>query len=337
MNNTTNNRDISRVKTSKSPCCFNYFFHFCRHHEADSSIESSYNANTFAEENNKILVTQHYSTQVNNSLIANKSVKKSILPNGPFKYIFKYSQELSLFNNMHILLTFHSNMFLLNYQMAGILAKFSLKLIKLGKSYSENFSFERAYLRFQQKFAKKSQNSAKSSLNNEIEVSRTYSKRAQKILQETIHILSKKVLENVAVVLDFCCNEGTSAIAWAHEGAQVLLIEDNPFNLQRAKGNVLISGEKARIDLVYAKMEDIKTIHESLVFFQPDPSLFQRDEEFVEGSSGLHKYILMNLRIKIAKCLKITENLVILLPKCCELNELAAIFTECFEENNMFL
>lgn len=307
----------------KKPCCFSYLFNLCRVSTVDSLEISDFSDIHPEPDPSKKLVTQHYSLQFSKS----KSFSKGMPCINGLKYSFLMCPELTIYTNMHIMLTFHSNMFLLNNNGAGIVARISIKTIKLTRSFSENFSFENSYMKFNWKSLEKNQKSAKSSANEAPQSGR----RSKQILQETISSLAKRLNGQAPVILDASGNEGSSAIAWAREGINVVIVEENLVKLNRMRSSFMNFADKNRIDFVYGKLEEIKQLYSNFVFLQLDKSYFCDENEMNTS------FIVKNLKEKIEKCLKIAENLVILLPKNCNLNEIAGIFKELCEENYMYV
>ena len=321
-------------KFSKKPSCFNYFFNLCRtpNYESFDHIE---NGKSVIEEP-KILVTQHYSSHV----ITSKTHKKTQNNYSPTKFLFKLSPDLKLYSNMQLLLTFNTNMFILKFGRRGIIAKISVKLMKIDRSNSEKFSFEKSPFNLISRIHSKSSNhntSVKNSL-NDIETSLHGMKRSQIILQEIIHNVSKKILINSPLIIDISHSEGIGAVAWADKGVNVIVIEENPISMIKLKSNILLSGEKRKIDIIFAKFEDMARMRANLIFLQPVNSYICEfsGELLYNENFSLKQNLITNNGINIAQCLQVAENLVILLPKCCDLNELAEVFSECFDENNMF-
>ena len=100
--------------------------------------------------------------------------------------------------------------------------------------------------------------------------------------------------------------------------------------LDRLKDNIILSGEKRKIDLIYGRFEDMHKLRGNLVFYQLEhPGYIDKEIDNLNLRKNLTRSV-------VGRCLKVAENLMILLPKCCNLNELADVFAECFEENNMF-
>ena len=343
----TSNSSKNSAKSSKSSTCLNYFlnFSFCKaHHELESSLEQLDNKKSILEDgkDSRILVTQHYSTQVNNhyseiKTLDNKNINKNHCNDK--KYLFKMSPDLKLYNNMHILLTFNTNIFLFMFEKKGIIAKISVKLIKIDRNFSEKFSFEKPFSGIMKNDSNNQIISATNSISAENDHNLAPLRRNQKILQEIIKNFSRKIIENVPLIIDISNNEGASAVLWAYEGANVLVIEQNPLNINKLKENIMLSGEMRKIDIIHAKFEDLGEMIANLIFLQPEYSCFseQNGEFTYVDNFSLKKNLQMNMKVNIEKCLKIAENLVILLPKCCDLNELAQIFAESFKENHMFL
>ena len=337
------NRESIRSFSSRS-YCFN-FFSFCKHSEPEylDPSDPKDNKKTSTHEDQHVLMTQHYSTQVKpSSIVVNKPngnglVNEASSPSLPLKFQFKMNNELRLYNNMQLLLTFNTNIFLLRSPKCGLISKINVKLLKIDRSLSEKFSFNKLHPPFLPKNHRNSNRntSVKNSL-SELENSQPTLQRNQKILQEIIKNFAKKIAKDLPLIVDISKNEGVTAVAWAYEGVNVLVIEEDLSKLNKLKANVILSGEKAKIDIIYGRFEELGSeLRANLVFYQPENTNFiEIDGELVYSEVFS---LIKNLPKKIiGKCLNVAENLAILLPKTCNLNELAEIFVECFEENNMY-
>lgn len=343
MNDITKNTNRESIRSEASRSyCFN-FFSFCKHSEPDyleASDPKDHKKTSTHDLDHHVLMTQHYSTQVKPSIVVNKpngnGLHEESSPSLPLKFQFKMNNELRLYNNMQLLLTFNTNVFLLRSSKRGLISKINVKLLKMDRSVSEKFSFNKLHPPLLSKTHRNSNRntSVKNSL-SELENSQPTLQRSQKILQEIVRNFSKKLAKDLPLVLDISKNEGVTAVAWAFEGANVLVIEEEESKLNKLKANVILSGEKTRIDIIYGRFEELgNELRANLVFYQPENTNFiEIDGELVYSEVFS---LIKNLQKKIVgKCLKVAENLAILLPKNCNLNELAEIFVECFEENNM--
>lgn len=329
-----NAKDIKKTHSLKNKhpnsLFFKYLFNFCK---CDPFFEPESNSSIY-EETSKNLINEHYNNTVCHSLDKPqiKETKWYNSNNSLLKSHFQISPDLRLYNNMHILLTFHTNRFFLTWGRSGIIAKIGVQLIKIDNSYYRMQSYENFNIN-PPTLHENSIISAKNSISNKKEeTSIIHNRRSNELLKEIIHSFAKKTIINTPLILDLSDNEGKSAMIWANEGANVIIIEESPLEITKIKANIMLSGEKFKIDVINGKIEGMLRIKANMVFLQLKCDFSEEDIE----AFSIKKLLLTQLKVNIRDCLGIAENLVFLLPNYCNLDEIAEIFRECFQENEMF-
>lgn len=105
-------------------------------------------------------------------------------------------------------------------------------------------------------------------------------------------------------------------------------MEIEAHKIKKAEHNSGIYHVNHKIDLIHADFFSLKKLFAEVVFLAPSEVHLEHPEKF-----SIQKHLSPNLSQLIKHSLTLSKSLCIMLPPCTNIEELATVFSDIFEEN----